>query len=111
MSELQTVEFQDFARFLQSLNDYGKGCYFCGEASWKLTGTFQSDVDGHKKNISHAMPFSTLTVKGSKEKSEIMINNASSVLTRECGNCGHMSIFKFDAVLSYLNKLPPEEGK
>lgn len=111
MKDIKSIEFEEFARFLDTLKDSRKGCFLCGDSSWRLTSSFESEVDGKTKRISHALPFSTIKDKTSSERSELMINNAFSVLVRECANCGHMSIFRYETVLTYLSKLEPDEGE
>ncbi|MGP2519072.1 hypothetical protein ACTUSX_04190 [Pantoea ananatis] len=110
MANLKAVEFEDFVNFLGTLNSQGKACSFCGESSWRLTASFETDVDGVQKRLSPALAYATIKQPGSEEKRELMLNNADSMLIKECGNCGHIELFRYKTVLDYLNSRSEEEG-
>lgn len=111
MGQIKAIEFKEFGRFLNELKDYGEGCSLCGGKVWKLTSSTEAQVDGESKRISHALPFSTIKDPEKTKKNELMMNNAFPILVRECGKCGHMTLFRYETVLSFLNNLEKDEDK
>lgn len=103
MEKLTKVGFKEFTRYVQSLKDAGKPCPCCGEMKWRLTTTLDNKSAGVEAVLAYALPFATVSQTPEDAPGDIMINNALTVLIKQCMSCGNMTFFNHDAVLDKIN--------